>query len=50
MIENCDCESGCPSCVGPLNEFSGSDNPKETTLMLIETIIENTVKDRICRE
>jgi DEAD/DEAH box helicase domain-containing protein len=50
MIENCDCESGCPSCVGPLNEFSGSDNPKETTLMLIETIIENTVKDRICRK
>lgn len=42
MIENCDCESGCPSCVGPLNEFSGSNNPKETTLMLIETIIENT--------
>ena len=44
MIENCDCESGCPSCVGPLNEFSGSDNPKKTTLMLIGIIIENTVK------
>jgi len=41
MIRNCGCESGCPSCVGPLNEFSGSGNPKETTLRLAEFIINN---------
>lgn len=35
MIIHCGCEEGCPSCVGPLNEFSGSGNPKETTLRLI---------------
>ncbi|NSW89394.1 MAG: DEAD/DEAH box helicase [Firmicutes bacterium] len=38
MINNCTCESGCPSCVGPLDEFSGSGNPKETTLKLIDII------------
>ena len=36
MIKNCKCEEGCPSCVGPLNEFSGSGNPKELTLLLIK--------------
>ena len=41
MIEQCGCESGCPSCVGPLNEFSGSGNPKNMTLKLINMIIEN---------
>lgn len=35
MIEQCECECGCPSCVGPLNEFSGSGNPKLLTLKLI---------------
>lgn len=39
MIEQCSCESGCPSCVGPLNEFSGSGNPKEITLKLIDVIL-----------
>ncbi len=39
MIRQCSCESGCPSCVGPLNEFSGSDNPKEITLKLIDAVL-----------
>lgn len=39
MISRCPCESGCPSCVGPLNEFSGEENPKELTLMLIDLIL-----------
>lgn len=38
MVELCGCEEGCPSCVGPLNEFSGSGNPKEITLKLIGMI------------
>lgn len=41
MIEMCSCESGCPSCVGPLNEFAGKDNPKEITLKLIERAVES---------
>jgi len=39
MIKSCSCESGCPSCVGPLDEFSGIDNPKESALKLIELVI-----------
>ena len=39
MIEQCTCEEGCPSCVGPLNEFSGNGNPKQITLALITTIL-----------
>jgi len=38
MVEQCGCESGCPSCVGPLNEFSEADNPKELTLRLLNII------------
>ena len=38
MIKQCGCESGCPSCVGPLNEFSGNGNPKEMALRLIEMV------------
>jgi DEAD/DEAH box helicase domain-containing protein len=38
MIRQCGCETGCPSCVGPLNEFTGTDNPKELTLKLIDMI------------
>jgi len=41
MIEQCSCESGCPSCVGPLNEFSGDGNPKEVTLKLINIVLED---------
>lgn len=39
MIRQCGCETGCPSCVGPLNEFSGSGNPKEMTLKLIDIVL-----------
>jgi DEAD/DEAH box helicase domain-containing protein len=39
MIGQCGCESGCPSCVGPLNEFSGNGNPKEITLKLIDMVL-----------
>lgn len=38
MIRQCPCESGCPSCVGPLNEFSGSGSPKLATLALLSII------------
>ncbi|MEN6316522.1 MAG: DEAD/DEAH box helicase [Clostridiaceae bacterium] len=38
MVRQCGCESGCPSCVGPLNEFTGTGNPKELTLKLMELI------------
>ena len=41
MVRQCGCETGCPSCVGPLNEFTGTDNPKELTLKLIEMIRDN---------
>jgi len=39
MIEQCACETGCPSCVGPLNEFSGSGSPKDITLKLIDMVL-----------
>ena len=38
MVRQCNCEAGCPSCVGPLNEFTGTGNPKELTLKLIGII------------
>ena len=38
MVKRCNCESGCPSCVGPLNEFTGNGNPKELTMTLMEII------------
>ncbi len=38
MVAGCGCETGCPSCVGPLNEFTGTGNPKELTLKLISMI------------
>lgn len=39
MVRHCSCESGCPSCVGPLNEFTGTGSPKELTLKLMEMIL-----------
>ena len=39
MIGQCSCEAGCPSCVGPLNEFSGKGDPKQITLKLVNTIL-----------
>ena len=41
MVRKCGCESGCPSCVGPLNEFTGTDNPKELALKLTELIMKS---------
>ncbi len=38
MIKRCGCETGCPSCVGPLTEFTGTGDPKETALKLIGII------------
>lgn len=40
MIDQCSCECGCPSCVGPLNEFSGDVSPKEITLKLLDIVLE----------
>ena len=39
LIENCECESGCPSCVGPAGEFSGEGNPREDTLAVVRFIL-----------
>jgi DEAD/DEAH box helicase domain-containing protein len=39
MVKHCSCESGCPSCVGPLNEFTGTGSPKELTLKLMKMIV-----------
>jgi DEAD/DEAH box helicase domain-containing protein len=39
MVRHCSCEEGCPSCVGPLNEFTGTGSPKELTLKLMEMIL-----------
>ncbi len=39
IVKRCGCESGCPSCVGPLNEFSGRGNPKELTIKLIDMVL-----------
>jgi len=39
MITRCGCESGCPSCVGPLDGFSGGIEPKTMTLKLIDRIL-----------
>ena len=41
MVTECSCKGGCPSCVGPLNEFSGKGNPKEVTLKLIDMVLED---------
>jgi len=38
LVENCECESGCPSCVGPAGEFSEFGNPKGDTMAIIRYI------------
>jgi len=38
LIVNCDCETGCPSCVGPSGEFSGAGNPRTDTLSIVRYI------------
>ncbi|MDD5603654.1 MAG: DUF1998 domain-containing protein, partial [Eubacteriales bacterium] len=40
MITTCTCVEGCPSCVGPLNVFSGAGDPKKTALKVIDMILE----------
>jgi DEAD/DEAH box helicase domain-containing protein len=41
MIDQCGCESGCPSCVGPLNEFTGEGSPKTLTQNLLKRMGSN---------
>lgn len=41
MISQCSCDSGCPSCIGPLNEFSGDVSPKGVTLKLLDIVLED---------
>lgn len=43
MITECTCKSGCPSCVGPLNEFSAGENPKDITLKLLNVLRNNII-------
>jgi len=38
LVNGCKCVTGCPSCVGPLEEFSGRGNPRQDTARLIEFI------------
>ena len=38
LITGCECEAGCPSCVGPAGEFSDSGNPREDTLTAVRFI------------
>ena len=38
LINDCGCERGCPSCVGPENEI-GSDG-KQTALKLLEEVMQ----------
>ena len=42
LIENCECDSGCPSCVGPAGEFSGTGNPRADTLSIVRFILGKT--------
>jgi DEAD/DEAH box helicase domain-containing protein len=48
LIGRCSCKSGCPSCVGPLNEFSGSNDPKAVTLKLLDLILKDVAKVNEC--
>ena len=36
LIENCGCESGCPSCVGPVGEIG--ERGKEVALAVLNAI------------
>ena len=40
MILACGCEMGCPSCVGPQNDFPFGSTPKLIALKLIDHILE----------
>ena len=39
LITQCECENGCPSCVGPFEAFSGKGNPRADTLRLVEFVL-----------
>ena len=38
LVAGCDCGNGCPSCVGPAEEFSGKGNPRSDTLAMVRYI------------
>ena len=38
-VEYCDCEGGCPSCVGPIGEESSGG--KSETLAILKALIKN---------
>lgn len=40
LISACGCEAGCPSCVGPQNDFPFGSTPKSVALKLIDHILE----------
>ncbi|MDR1438644.1 MAG: DEAD/DEAH box helicase [Clostridiales bacterium] len=42
IIRNCDCASGCPTCVGPAEGFSGKGNPRLDTLEVVRHILGQT--------
>ncbi|MEN8905806.1 MAG: DEAD/DEAH box helicase [Clostridiales bacterium] len=39
MVKQCKCEYGCPSCIGPLNDFAEDDNPKNITIEMLNMIL-----------
>lgn len=38
MVTECTCLRGCPSCIGPNNEFFAGENPKDITLNLLKML------------
>ncbi|MDR1438779.1 MAG: DEAD/DEAH box helicase [Clostridiales bacterium] len=39
IIGECSCAGGCPSCVGPAEEFSGKGNPRRDTYAMVRYIL-----------
>ena len=48
LIRSCQCDAGCPSCVGPQEEFSGRGNPRGDTAALIEFIAGTRGEPLLC--
>ena len=44
MLNKCDCENGCPSCVGPSNEVG--KNSKEVAISILKLLINKKVKSQ----
>ncbi|MDR1062126.1 MAG: DEAD/DEAH box helicase [Clostridiales bacterium] len=42
IIGECSCSGGCPSCVGPAEEFSGKGNPRRDTYAIVRYILGQT--------